>query len=643
VTITAPQPSPTNSTVGAFLFTSNDASATFSCTVDGAPFAPCFSPYSTLSLPDGTHTFSVKATGRLGNTSPAATATWTIDTVKPVATITANPAPLSTLASPQFSYTSNEAGSTFECRVDAESFGSCNTTPFAVGPRADGPHTFDVRAVDAAQNTGAAAHYAWTIDTQPPHVSLTSTPPTLTAALTARFVFSSSDTTATYRCTLDGGAATSCVTGITYNVTPGGHTFTVAGTDPAGNADQPVSFSWTVDRTPPETTITSSPPNISGPSVSFSFTSNESGSTFNCAVDSTTLVACEAPVSYPTLGAGQHTFRVAATDAVGNTDTSPATFTWTVDPAKGATLFMSPTGSDANDCATRATACQSFGTAFTHAVSGSIVELAGGTYSASPQAEFVIPNRDAAITSAVTFQPALGATVLLASNIDIESSHFHLTGIKSIGSADHSLGVDNSRVSLAVCENVCTSALTDVLVEGFSGKSVLVRSPGVTVKDAELGNYSPCANDPTQSVVTHNPFDAFRIVAGSGATATPSDIVVDSVRIHDVDDDRGSGSTPCPGATNGALNGQVHCLFAQGGTNVTIQSSRLWNCATAAIQARSVAGVPMANWTIQNNFVGPLLHGGNSVALGGGPLPASSCATIVLRYNTIGGTLPSAP
>src|SRR5207244_2005779 len=125
-----------------------------------------------------------------------------------------------------------------------------------------------------------------------------------------------------------------------------------------------------------------------------------------------------------------------------------------------------------------ATPCKTFNGAFQKAVSGNVVELAAGTYSAGssvPAPEFVIANRPA-ITSAVTFQPAAGATVLLASDLDIEASHVHVVGIRSRGTGDPTGGPDNSRVSLDVCDTACATTLTDVYVEGFSGKSAFIRS-----------------------------------------------------------------------------------------------------------------------------------------------------------------------
>jgi hypothetical protein len=48
-----------------------------------------------------------------------------------------------------FAFSANEAGATFQCRVDGATFASCPAV-FATASLADGAHTLDVRAVDGA-------------------------------------------------------------------------------------------------------------------------------------------------------------------------------------------------------------------------------------------------------------------------------------------------------------------------------------------------------------------------------------------------------------------------------------------------------------------------------------------------------------
>src|SRR3954453_704806 len=98
--------------------------AAYQCQVDAGAFAACSSPAPYGPLADGPHTFSVRAAADLaGNagTTPA-TSGWTIDTVPPDPSITAQPAVLSNTASASFSFSATQAGSTFECNLDAAGF-----------------------------------------------------------------------------------------------------------------------------------------------------------------------------------------------------------------------------------------------------------------------------------------------------------------------------------------------------------------------------------------------------------------------------------------------------------------------------------------------------------------------------------------
>jgi hypothetical protein len=235
----------------------------------------------------------------------------------------------------------------------------------------------------------------------------------------------------------------------------------------------------------------------------------------------------------------------------------------------------------------------------------------------------------------VTFQPAAGATVLLASDINITASHFHMIGIKSQGTGSPAGGPDNTRSSLDVCDVACPTVLTDVYVQDFSGKSAFIRSSNVTIKGGEFGNFDPCANDPTKVVggASANPEDIFRIWAG-GAITTPDNVVLDGVKLHDDDDHHTTEA--CPTATNGSRTAHVDCLQAQGGTNIVIKNTVMWNCATSNIQAQAFTGATMSDWTVQNNFFGSVLYPGNSVVLGN-----NACTNILLRYNTFAGKSPN--
>jgi hypothetical protein len=331
--LTAPASS-TNSTSASFTFGASEAGSSFECSLDGAPFLACTSPQSYSGLAEGAHSFQVRATDPAGNTdgSPA-THNWTIDLVAPDTTITASPPSLSNSASASFSFSSTEAG-TFQCSLDAGAFTAC-TSPRTYTGLAAGAHNFRVRAVDAAGNTDAsAASYGWTIDLSAPETAISSGPPAVTDETSASFSFTASEAGSTFECSLDGAAFGPCMSPASYSaLAEGPHNFRVRATDEAGNTDpSPASSDWTVDLTAPDTTIGSGPADPTNQTAaSFSFSASEAGSTLECSLDGGAFEACTSPQAYSGLAEGDHSFEVRATDAAGNMDASPATYSWTVD------------------------------------------------------------------------------------------------------------------------------------------------------------------------------------------------------------------------------------------------------------------------------------------------------------------------
>jgi hypothetical protein len=94
------------------------------------------------------------------------------------------------------------------------------------------------------------------------------------------------------------------------------------------------------DTTPPDTTIDSGPSGtVTATSADFSFSSSETGSTFECRLDGGAWGSCTSPKSYTSLEVGDHTFDVRATDAAGNTDQTPASRTWTIASTPTGTVF----------------------------------------------------------------------------------------------------------------------------------------------------------------------------------------------------------------------------------------------------------------------------------------------------------------
>lgn len=106
------------------------------------------------------------------------------------------------------------------------------------------------------------------------------------------------------------------------------------------------------DATPPDTTITSGPAAQSGcSSASFEFTSDDSGATFECALDGAIFAACTSPQAYTGLTDASHNFEVRAKDASNNVDATPALYMWTVDRPVQTITFDAIAGKTYGDAA----------------------------------------------------------------------------------------------------------------------------------------------------------------------------------------------------------------------------------------------------------------------------------------------------
>jgi len=308
---------------------------------------------------DGTYWWEAQGQDALGLPSAWTSArTFMIDNVAPTTSITASPPAQSNAASGSFSFSANESVTGYQCRVDGSSFAAC-TSPAAYGPLADGAHSFGVKAVaDLAGNPGTTTNYGWAIDTVPPNTSITSQPAALSNSASPSFDLSATEGGSTFECSLDGTAFGACPNPKSYSsVADGAHLFQARAVDPAGNVDPtPASYAWTIDATPPDTTIgPSSPAALTiATGASFDFSSNESPSTFQCALDAGAYASCSSPKTYSGLADGSHIFYVRARDTAANTDPSAASYTWTIDTTPPTTT-IGPTMPAANTQSSSAT------------------------------------------------------------------------------------------------------------------------------------------------------------------------------------------------------------------------------------------------------------------------------------------------
>jgi hypothetical protein len=243
----------TNDSTPTFAFSATEAGSTFQCRVDTGAWAACTSPWTTAALANGAHSVSVRAIDAAGNTdASAASRSFTVDTTVPDTTppdtsVTSGPTTPTNDRTPTFAFTATEAGSTFQCRVDAGAWASC-TSPWRPAALSDGNHSVAVRATDAAGNTDATpATRSFAVDGTAPRTTIASWPVPVSVDPDPTFTFSANETGVRFECRLDGGAWVPCTSPYQLSgVALGAHTLTVRATDAAGNVEAPgASSSWT--------------------------------------------------------------------------------------------------------------------------------------------------------------------------------------------------------------------------------------------------------------------------------------------------------------------------------------------------------------------------------------------------------------
>lgn len=167
----------------------------------------------------------------------------------PQTSIDSGPAAFTNDPTPTFTFSSSTPGATFECRMDSTNdadFQACGSPFTPSSALVDGPHVFDVRAVSSTTDPSPATR-SFTVDTVPPDTTITHGPRRQTAKRKATFTFTSTQANSTFMCKIDKRAFASCVSGKSFTLRPGRHTFQVEAIDPASNIDPvPAKKTWTI-------------------------------------------------------------------------------------------------------------------------------------------------------------------------------------------------------------------------------------------------------------------------------------------------------------------------------------------------------------------------------------------------------------
>jgi hypothetical protein len=317
------------------------------CSVDGAATVPCSSGAGRAFTTEGNHTFAVRGTDQSGNLGTAASVVYKVVDTE----LSGGPTGLVSDRSPTFTF-STVAGNAFECSLDGAGFAACGTTPATTGNQSylglgDGSHTFRVRARNGSFVDGVPAVRTWTIDSLPPETAIDSALVAVDSR-SANFMFSHTGGSA-FQCALTGPSQSHgfvpCTSPRNYlSLADGSYSFQVRSVDDAGNVDPtPATQAWSIDLTAPQTSITGGPTNggwLLGTSTTMRYASSQAGSTFACKLDSVARPCGGTSLALTGLSQASHVFTVAATDATGNADLTPASRIFTV-PRNNTTLTHS--------------------------------------------------------------------------------------------------------------------------------------------------------------------------------------------------------------------------------------------------------------------------------------------------------------
>lgn len=156
-----------------FEFSASEVDARFEASLDQGAWSTVTSPHAVSGLSEGLHEFRVRAIDLADNADPTpAVASWTVDLTPPVSQILTAPAVLTAEADAAFTFTANEAVATWEARVDGGPW-QVAASPLSVLALADGPHSFELRALDLAGNVELnPRRHDWEIDRTPPSVAI---------------------------------------------------------------------------------------------------------------------------------------------------------------------------------------------------------------------------------------------------------------------------------------------------------------------------------------------------------------------------------------------------------------------------------------------------------------------------------------
>jgi hypothetical protein len=265
-----------------------------------------------------------------------------------------------------------------------------------------------------------------------------------------------------------------------------------------------------------------------------------------------------------------------------------------VSPSVPASRFVSTTGSDTATCGS-SDPCRSFNRAYRVAQPGQVVDVAGGSYP-SQTIEY-----DPSKTSAddVYFRPAAGGSVSVE-DVDVEASHVTFMAMQA---RDTETAYDGP------------ADVRDVTFWAMDGRNFTIDS-GIKVSVIG-GDYGPASSCGGSYGGGNNGIRMNR------PGVAPSDILIWGVDIHDV---QSYDLDAC----------HIECLIVGAGQDITVRSSRFWNCSIFDVFLQPFNG-QISDVTLENNwFAAPTdpngkVNSGRAVEFsGGGPWQ-----NLLIRHNSV--------
>jgi hypothetical protein len=269
---------------------------------------------------------------------------------------------------------------------------------------------------------------------------------------------------------------------------------------------------------------------------------------------------------------------------------TPATIQATTQPcvtaAPAADVFLSPTGSDANDC-TSAAPCQSFARGYRVAAPGQTVELGAGAY---PGQQTIPVDSSKTSPEDVLFRPAPGAVATVES-LDVFGSHVSFRYLQLDEDVYVKCGADDVTMR-----------------DSRAGLFLVASASNVSFVDSEFG---PWPNN-------HSRIEA----AEDCAADTSRNVLLDGVYVHD-------------NYTDPHDEKHMECLTVQTADGLTIRNSRFHRCEDFDILfKRNEPSGHHSRVVIENSWFGRPYPDGDTAIQFSLPETGATFTDMALRYNS---------